>query len=132
MPYDPPFCLFQDDVSGPLWRGAFTDLEAAKRHARRLADEERQEFFVLRLENFSEVARLFPTRHKTGDLQPYSMRNNGSAESAYAELMKTKEGTPQYCEALGNFILLLFPDCNPPSAVLPEAQRPKAPPRSAG
>jgi hypothetical protein len=132
MPYDLPFSLFQDDSSSPLWRRDFADLEEAKRHARRLADEERLEFFVLRLEDFSEVARLFPSRHKAGDLHPDSARHNDSAESTYAELMKTVEGTPEYCEALGNFILCLFPDCDPPTTVLPEAQWPETPPGSAG
>jgi hypothetical protein len=53
-------------------------------------------------------------------------------EAAYAECMKTTEGTPEYYQALEGFILLLFPDCNPPTTVLPEAQRPEAPPDSAG
>lgn len=122
MPDDHQLGLFKAGQDGPLWRASFTDLEEAERSARILA-EARQEFFVLRLEDFSEVARVFPTRHKTGDLHPHSTSKIGSAESAYAQLMKTVEGTPEYCEALGNFILLLFQACNPPTTVLPEAQR---------
>ena len=49
-------------------------------------------------------------------------------EVAYGEFMKTTEGTPEYYRALESFILLLFPECNPPTAALPEAQRPEAPP----
>ena len=46
MAYDHQFGLFQDDAGGPLWRASFADLDEAKRNARKLADEERQEFFV--------------------------------------------------------------------------------------
>ena len=108
MPDDHQLGLFKAGQNGPLSRASFTDLEEAKRSARILADEERQEIFVLRLEDFSEVARVLPTRHKAGDLHPDSAGKIGSAESAYAQLMKTVEGTPEYCEVLGNFILLLF------------------------
>lgn len=47
---------------------------------------------------------------------------------AYGNLTKTMEGTPEYYRALESFILLLFPDCTPPTSVLPEAPRPEAPP----
>jgi hypothetical protein len=47
---------------------------------------------------------------------------------AYGKFTKTTEGTPEYYQALESFILLLFPECNPPTNVLPEAQRPEAPP----
>jgi hypothetical protein len=53
-------------------------------------------------------------------------------EVAYGKFMKTTEGTPEYYQALEGFILLLFPDCNPPPTVLPEAQRPEVPPDAAG
>jgi hypothetical protein len=64
MPYDHQFGLFQDDACGPLWRASFADLDEAKRNAQKFADEERQEFFVYRFEDYSEVARLFPSRMK--------------------------------------------------------------------
>ena len=64
MAYDLQFGLFQADEGGPMWRGSFADLDMAKRKAQRLADEERQEFFVRRSEDRSEVARVFPSRTK--------------------------------------------------------------------
>jgi hypothetical protein len=64
MAYDHQFGLFQDDMGGPLWRASFADLDEAKRNARRLADEEKREFFVYRFEDSSEVARVFPSRMK--------------------------------------------------------------------
>jgi hypothetical protein len=64
MAYDHQFGLFQDDAGGPLWRASFADLDEAKRNARKLADEERQEFFVRRFEDYSEIARVFPSRTK--------------------------------------------------------------------
>ena len=79
MPYDHRFGLFQADKDGPLWRASFADLDEAKRNARILADEERQEFFVRSLEDYSEVARLFPTRNKVIDLPADSTRKFGSA-----------------------------------------------------
>jgi len=79
MLYDHQFGLFQDDECRPIWRGSFTDLEQAKRQAREFADEERQEFFVCRCEDYSEVARLFPTRNKTVELHRDSTRKIGSA-----------------------------------------------------
>jgi hypothetical protein len=123
-----PFLLFQDAPDGPLWRASFADLEDAKRNARLLADEEREECFVRSLEDFSEVARLFPTRHKTSDLQPDSTRNIDLAEVGYSELMKTTEGTPEYSQALGNFILRLFPDCSSPTTVVPILHRSESAP----
>jgi hypothetical protein len=62
MPRDDQFGLFMDNGEGPIWKAFFTDLEAARNHAQKSADEERCEFFVYSFENFSEVARLFPTR----------------------------------------------------------------------
>jgi hypothetical protein len=56
------FGLFQDDEDGSLWRGSFDDLDEAKRNARKLADEERREFFVRSFEDNSEIARAFPSR----------------------------------------------------------------------
>ncbi|MGD0227414.1 MAG: hypothetical protein ABSF71_34270 [Terriglobia bacterium] len=47
-----------------MWRGSFADLDEAKRKAQQLADEERQEFFVCRFEDYSEIARVFPSRMK--------------------------------------------------------------------
>lgn len=64
MPRDYQFGLFLDDGEGPVWRGSFSDLDVAKRHAQKFADEERHEFFVYRFEDYSEVARLFPSRRK--------------------------------------------------------------------
>jgi hypothetical protein len=68
MAHDQKFGLFQDDEGRPLWRASFADLDEAKRNARKLAEEERQEFFVCRFEDYSEVARVFPTRNKTVDV----------------------------------------------------------------
>jgi hypothetical protein len=79
VPYDHRFGLFQAGEDGPLWRASFADLDEAKRNARILADEERQEFFVSSFEDYSEVARLFPTRNKTIDLHPDSTGRIGSA-----------------------------------------------------
>ena len=64
MPNDHKFGLFQDDGGGFVWRGSFVDLDAAKRRAQQFADEERHEFFVRRFEDYSEVARVFPSRVK--------------------------------------------------------------------
>lgn len=47
---------------------------------------------------------------------------------AYGKFIGTTEGSPEYYQALEDFILLLFADRNPPTTVLPEAQRPEAPP----
>jgi hypothetical protein len=79
MPDDQCFGLFQAGMDGPLWRASFVDLDEAKRVARRLADEERQEFFVRSFEDYSEVARLFPTRNKTISLPADSTRKVRSA-----------------------------------------------------
>ena len=68
MAYDHQFGLFQADEGGSLWRASFADLDEAKRNARKLAKEERQEFFVCRFEDHSEVARVFPTRNKTVEM----------------------------------------------------------------
>jgi hypothetical protein len=62
MPRDHQFGLFQDDA-GRSWRRApFADLDGAKRKTQKFADEERQEFLVRKLEDYSEVARMFPSR----------------------------------------------------------------------
>jgi hypothetical protein len=45
-----------------VWRASFADLDEAKRKAQKFADEERQEFFVYRLKDYSEIARVFPAR----------------------------------------------------------------------
>jgi hypothetical protein len=58
------FDLFQDGEDGRLWRKSFADLDDAKRKAQQFADEERQEFFVRRFEDYSEIARVFPSRIK--------------------------------------------------------------------
>jgi len=55
MTYDLLFDLFQDSEDGPLWRRSFADLDGAKSQAQDFADEERQEFFVRRFEDYSEV-----------------------------------------------------------------------------
>jgi hypothetical protein len=64
MACDLQFGLFQAGEDRPIWRGSFADLDMAKRHAQGLADEERQEFFVYTSEDYSEVARMFPSRMK--------------------------------------------------------------------
>lgn len=79
MPYDLRFGLFQAGDDGPLWRASFADLEEAKRTARILADTEREEFFVRSLEDYSEVARFFPTRNRAVMPHPDSTRKIGSA-----------------------------------------------------
>jgi hypothetical protein len=60
--YDHQFGLFQDGPEGPLWRASFADIDQAKRHAQVYADEEGREFFVYSYKDYSEVARLFPSR----------------------------------------------------------------------
>ena len=65
MPYDDQFGLFQDDHDGPLWRASFADMDEAKRRGQKFADDEGEEFFVYSFKNYSEVARLFPTRRMT-------------------------------------------------------------------
>jgi hypothetical protein len=52
-------------------------------------------------------------------------------EAAYAEFMKTTEGTPQYHQALEDFMLLLFPDCNSSITLLPQAHSLDAQPDTA-
>ena len=64
MPYDHQFGLFMQDEKGPLWRGFFTDLEAARKAAEELATREHCEFFVFNFKNFTEVARAFPAQTK--------------------------------------------------------------------
>ena len=64
MPYDHQFGLFIQDEKGPLWRGFFTDLDAARKAAEELARKENSEFFVFNFKNFTEVARSFPARSK--------------------------------------------------------------------
>lgn len=49
------FALFQDGGDWSLWRRSFADLDGAKSQAQDFADEERQEFFVRRFEDYSEV-----------------------------------------------------------------------------
>ena len=65
VPFDHLFDLFQDDEHGPLWRASFAELDEAKRHAQKLADDEGCVFFVFNCRNSSEVARLIPTRGKS-------------------------------------------------------------------
>ncbi len=62
MSHDLQFGLYQDDAGGFVWRASFADLDEAKRNAQNLADAERQEFFICRFEDYSEVARLFPSK----------------------------------------------------------------------
>jgi hypothetical protein len=62
--YDHEFGLFQDDDGGPLWRASFAELDEAKHHAQKFADDEGREFFVYSFKSYSEVARLFPSRRK--------------------------------------------------------------------
>jgi hypothetical protein len=82
MAYDHQFELFQDDAGGFVWRGSFADLEEAKRKAQQFANEERQEFFVRRFEDSSEVARVFPSRSKsTADPGPDRVRVTADNES---------------------------------------------------
>ena len=64
MAYDLQFGLYQADDGGTLWRRSFADLDEAKRKAQQFADAERQEFFVRRFEDHSEIARVFPSRIK--------------------------------------------------------------------
>ncbi|MGD0221126.1 MAG: hypothetical protein ABSF71_02215 [Terriglobia bacterium] len=64
MPHEHEFGLFQDDEDRSIWRGSFANLDGAKRKAQQFADEEGHEFFVRRFEDYSEVARLFPSRVK--------------------------------------------------------------------
>jgi hypothetical protein len=40
-------------------------------------------------------------------------------EAAYADVMKTPEGTPEHYQALEGFLSLLFPHWNPPITVPP-------------
>ena len=70
MPHEPEFGLFIQDEEGPLWRGFFADLDEAKRTAQKLANEERFEFFVFSLKDFTEVARAFPVRLQPGASAP--------------------------------------------------------------
>jgi hypothetical protein len=79
MASDHQFGLFQDDEGGPLWMASFADLDEAKRNARKLAEEERQEFFVRRFEDHSEVARVFPTRDTTVEVLLEGTRKINSA-----------------------------------------------------
>ncbi len=64
MGYDDEFGLFQDDDGGPLWRACFAELDEAKLHAQKFADDEGREFFVYSFKSYSEVARLFPSQRK--------------------------------------------------------------------
>jgi hypothetical protein len=59
------FGLFQDDHDGPLWRASFAELDEAKRRGQEFADDEGREFFVYCFRNYSEVARLLPSRRMT-------------------------------------------------------------------
>jgi hypothetical protein len=59
------FGLFQDDDDGPLWRASFDDLDEAMHNGQKLADDERHGFFVYSFKDYREVARFFPSRHKT-------------------------------------------------------------------
>ena len=45
-------------------------------------------------------------------------------ETAYSELTKTTEGTPEYCRALMSFLSLLFPDGNAASNQEPATNLP--------
>ena len=40
-------------------------MDDAKRHGQKFADDEGREFFVFSFKNYSEVARLFPSRRMT-------------------------------------------------------------------
>jgi hypothetical protein len=61
---DHQFGLFQDNDDGPVWRGAYSNLEQAKLEAQKCADLENKEFFVYCFNNYAEVARLFPSKRK--------------------------------------------------------------------
>lgn len=54
------FEIFAQERTGPLWRGAFSELKFAKAKAQQLAIEEGIEFFVFSFNGCSEVARFFP------------------------------------------------------------------------
>jgi len=56
------FAVFQDEGRGPSWRASFTEIGEAKRLAQTLADKDNREFFVYNFDNYSEIARSYPTR----------------------------------------------------------------------
>jgi hypothetical protein len=64
MPYDQQFGVFREDEQGPLWNGSFTHLDEAKQKARTLAESEGCEFFIYNFQDFTEIARFFPSRPK--------------------------------------------------------------------
>jgi len=47
------------------------------------------------------------------------MATEAETDAAYAEVMKTPEGTPEYHQALEDFFSLLFPNRNPPVTMPP-------------
>ena len=62
MASDHQFGVFQDDRNGPIWREFFQDIEMARNHAQKSADERASEFFIFSFWNFSKAGRKFPRR----------------------------------------------------------------------
>lgn len=54
------FDVFAQVENGPLWRGAYPNLEVAKVKAQQLAVQEGVEFFILDFSASKVVARFFP------------------------------------------------------------------------
>ena len=63
---DQTFAVFCQDGAGPVWRGFFNDLDAAKQKAKQCVHEEGLEAFVFSFQSYTEVARFFPARAETG------------------------------------------------------------------
>jgi hypothetical protein len=59
------FDVFAQERAGPLWRGAYSELESAKAKAQKLAILEGIEFFVFSFKDINEVARFFPKSKST-------------------------------------------------------------------
>jgi hypothetical protein len=57
---DRRYGLFVQDTTRSLWKEFFGDLEEAKREAKKLADEERREYFVFDISHAVEVDRFYP------------------------------------------------------------------------
>ncbi|MFZ0962289.1 MAG: hypothetical protein WAO35_15425 [Terriglobia bacterium] len=80
MQYDHQFGPSQDHIGGPLLRASFADLDEAKGNARNSAEEERQDFFACRFEDYAEITRVFPTvGNKTAEVRPDATLMIGSA-----------------------------------------------------
>ena len=87
MPQEEPFAVFaESERHYPLLKGFFSNLDEARRHARNISQDQRQDCFVYSFVKFTEVARFRPqTALRTDQLDRGSFNSSPQRECAAAQ-----------------------------------------------